>query len=337
MISLNRRDLISAGALTGLVAACQTHTASVGVAARRDYDRFIIDLDRQPDLVVDIWPDGPPGPGGENLNPHYISRENPFGLPDRAVHEVTRPKLSLFRAAVPNGTSILIIPGGGYNHVVVEKEGYEGARYFSTFGFDVWVMDYRLPHQGWAAGPDAPFQDAQRAVRTLRQLSRTSRNKLVVMGFSAGGHLAGSLSQKFQAELYEPVDQADTLSARPDLSALIYPVALMGTPFTHMGSQERLLGSDPTPEMLAAYDLTTHPNPDGPPVFLLHALDDEAVPYENALRLATSYRNAGIPAVLHSFETGGHGFGMRGIDKTPLAKWPGLFMDWSNTDRPVES
>lgn len=300
------------------------------ISDSKDYDRFIVDVDRQPDETLQIWPDGPPDDTAQELNQHYVERDNRFGLPDRAVHEVTSPTLSVFHAKKPNGDAILLIPGGGYNHVVVEKEGYEGARYFNQFGYDVYVMDYRLPHQGWTAGPDTPLQDAQRAMRLVRQLQ--SENDIdgdeIVMGFSAGGHLAGSLTQRYEAKVYEGSDQADTLSARPDKSVLVYPVALMGTDTAHKGSQIRLLGETPDEAALDAYDLTTAPNPEGPPVFLLHALDDTSVPVENSLELALAYRAAGIPAVLHIFENGGHGFGLRGIEETPLATWPKLVMDW---------
>ena len=149
------------------------------------------------------------------------------------------------------------------------------------------------------------------------------------MGFSAGGHVAGSLTERYDASVYEPIDEADELSARPDLSALVYPVALMGSEFTHKGSEANLLGKSPSTVQLAKYDLAHAPNPDGAPVFLLHALDDTSVPFENSLELATAYRKAGVSAVLHSFVSGGHGFGMRGLDNTPLSAWPDLFVSWA--------
>ena len=148
------------------------------------------------------------------------------------------------------------------------------------------------------------------------------------MGFSAGGHVAGSVTERSDARVYDPRDQIDTLSARPDLTALIYPVVLMGSEFTHKGSQIRLLGTEPTSETLEKYSLTETPNPQSPPVFLMHTLDDPAVPYENSLMLSTAYRKAGVEACLHTFAKGGHGFGMRGIEKSPLRAWPQLLMEW---------
>ena len=327
MKSITRRSLI-AGASSLPLAAC-AHSEAANMCSATP-DSFIIDVARQPDDIFPLWPDGAPGGENTNLNEHYVSRENSFGLPDRAVREITNPTLSFFRATAPsNGITLLIAPGGGYFHVVVEKEGYEGARYFNQFGFDVYVMNYRLPHQGWAAGPDTPLQDAQRAVRLVRQKASPS-DQIAMIGFSAGGHVVGSLTQRYDVSVYQAIDAADELSARPDLSALLYPVALMGSEFTHKGSETNLLGNSPSPVQLDQYDLAHAPNPDSPPVFLLHALDDTSVPFENSLQLTAAYRRTGVKAVLHSFVSGGHGFGMRGIENTPLAAWPGLFIDWAN-------
>ena len=321
-------SLFCALTLTG----CAIAQLEQSVSAAPDADPFLVELDRVPDKVFYLWPDGAPGGEHPNLEEHYVERTNPYGLKDRAVRDVTNPTLSFFKAENPNGASILIVPGGGYGWVVVEKEGFEGARYFNQFGYDAYVMTYRLPNQNWAAGPDTPLQDGQRALRMTRhhaaELGR-SPDKIMVMGFSAGGHLAGSLTQRFDADVYAPVDKIDEISARPDLTVLGYPVALLNSPFAHQGSQVSLLGNAPSEDDLLKYDLTTTPNTSGPPVFLLHALDDTSVPFENSLYLAEAYRKAGISAVLHSFERGGHGFGMRGITGTPLQAWPGLVMDWA--------
>lgn len=326
---LYRTMVIPLAAIAGLVVCTSIPAARPsGISS----STLLVDLDRDPDLVLQIWPNGPPGGEAVTIEEHYVERDNPFGLKDRAVHDVTHPTLSLFKASEPDGKAIIIIPGGGYKWVVVEKEGFEGARYFNQFGYDVYVMSYRLPHQGWAAGPDTPLQDAQRAVRLVR--SRAVKDgidpdKIMVMGFSAGGHLAGSVIQRFDAPVYQPVDEVDALSARPDLGVLVYPVVLMSKPFAHEGSRINLIGNNAAPELYAKYDLSTAPNPDSPPVFILHALDDEAVPVENSLELAGAYRTAGVKAVIHTFEHGGHGFGLRGIEDMPVASWPHLVIEWA--------
>lgn len=321
MAGLDRRRLLLASAGLGLTACASRaapHAASIPL---------LVDLDRQPDEEIELWPGGAPGGEGVDLQEHYVERENALGLPDRAALDVTRPTLTLFRAQDPDGSVMLLIPGGGYRHVVVEKEGFEGARHFNRFGADVYVLKYRLPHQGWAAGPDTPLQDAQRALRLIR--SRAPHAQVTAMGFSAGGHLCGSLCQRFDEPVYTPRDEADALSARPDLGVLVYPVTLMRPPHGHAGSRTHLLGQTPSADAIAKYDLTTAPNPDGPPLFLLHTLEDASVPVENSLELAVAARRAGLPAVLHVFDRGEHGFGLRVAEGSPLAKWPGLVLDWT--------
>ncbi len=292
---------------------------------------LLVDPTREPDAVIDLWPAGPPGGESIKLEEKIVERENPYNLLDRAAHNVTRPTLSVFRPQKPDGSAILIIPGGGYSWVVIDKEGYEGARWFSRHGATVYVLRHRLPHQGWAAGPDTPLQDAQRAIRLIR--SRTSADgidpkRVMVMGFSAGGHVAGSLATRFNATVYEPRDATDQLSARPDAAVLMYPVVTMKQGQAHPGSRRNLLGEAPTDEQVAKYSLETAPPADAPPTFLLHAADDASVPVENSLLLFSGLKSANVPASLHIFETGGHGFGLRGLDNDPRRAWPDMVMAW---------
>ena len=321
---LDRRALI-AGAAAPL-GACAV------ASSLPERQSLLVDLDRAPDFEIDLWPNGAPGGAVMSLNEHYVERVNPYGLPDRAAHEVTRPTLSAFRAKNPDGSAILIISGGGYSWVVVEKEGFEGARLFSRYGSTVYVLKYRLPHQGWGGGPDTPLQDAQRAMRVIR--SRAHEDgidpaRILTMGFSAGGHVAGSVSARFDERVYDPVDAADRLSARPDATALIYPVVTMKAPHTHAGSRRNLIGDAPAAALVEKYSLETSPPADTPPTFLMHAADDAAVPVENSLALFAALKSAGIPAAMHVFEKGGHGFGVRGVDDAPLRRWPSLVLDWA--------
>jgi acetyl esterase/lipase len=266
---------------------------------------LIVDVDRVPDEVISIWPAEAPGGERVHLNEHFEARTNPFDLPDRVVKEITRPTLSIFRAAHPDGSAILIAPGGGFAHVVVEKEGWECARWFSRHGATVYVMTYRLPQEGWGAGPDTPLQDAQRAMRVIR--ARATR---------------------FEALVYRSIDATDALSARPDAVVLVYPVATMREPHAHAGSRDNLIGKSPAPDRVAKYSLETNPPAGTPPVFLLHAGDDTSVPVENSVALYTALKKAGVPVVLHIFEHGGHGFGLRGLEDNPVRVWPQLVLDF---------
>jgi acetyl esterase/lipase len=314
----SRRTVLAVGAAL-LAAACASAVPPAPAATI------------EPDETVLLWPMGPPGGVPEGLQERIVHRDNPFGLTDRAAHDVTAPSLSIFHPETPDGSAILIIPGGGYKWVVIDKEGFEGAAHFAGGGATVYVLRYRLPHQSWQAGPHAPLQDAQRAVRVIRARAEedgVDPARVMVMGFSAGGHLAGTLAMQFDMPTYAPADAADTLSARPDAAALIYPVATMTEPFAHPGSRLNMLGAAPTPETITHWSLESMARPDMPPVFLMHAADDAAVPVENALMLQAALRQAGVPVALHVFEAGGHGFGLRGIAGTPLQSWPSLLHDW---------
>ncbi len=292
---------------------------------------LLVDAGRAPDAEIELWPDGAPGGEAVSLTEHVVDRDNPFGLVDRAAHDVTRPTLSVFRPERPDGSAILIIPGGGYRWVVIDKEGFEGARWFSRQGATVYVLKHRLPHQGWAAGPDTPLQDAQRAMRVIRSraaVDGVDPARVMVIGFSAGGHVAGSLATRFDAGVYASRDAADSLSARPDAVTLMYPVISMKAGIAHTGSRENLLGPAPEQAVVDMYSLETAPPSTTPPTLLIHAADDASVPVENALVMFDALRGAGAVAALHVFDAGGHGFGLRGIEDDPLGAWPGLVMDW---------
>jgi acetyl esterase/lipase len=293
---------------------------------------LLTDLDREPDLEIPLWPDAPPGGTPAGLHEYLEERTNPFNLRDRAARDVTRPLLSLFRSGNPDGAAILIVPGGGYRWAVVDKEGYEGARWFSQLGAHVYVLRYRLPHQGWAAGRYAPLQDAQRAMRIIRARADDdgiSPDRVMVMGFSAGGHLAGSLCVFAERAITAPTDEIDALPATPNAAALIYPVVTMRAPYAHAGSRTHLLGAEPDDAAVAEMSLDEQSLSGFPSAFLMHAQDDEAVPVENTLRLHDALRRAGKRPALHIFENGGHGFGLRGIESQPLRRWPGLVYDWA--------
>ncbi|WP_232824282.1 alpha/beta hydrolase [Blastomonas sp. UPD001] len=181
----------------------------------------------QPSETIDLWPKGAPGAPAKPLVETVQERSTDRLVTDRAVFGITRPRMAVFRPDRPNGAAVLITPGGGYRWVVVDKEGYEMGRWLAARGFTAFVLFYRLPGEGWAAGPDVALADAQRAMRLIRHRARdfaVDPERVSAMGFSAGGHLCADLSTRFDAKAYEPVDAADALSARPHSAAPIYPV-----------------------------------------------------------------------------------------------------------------
>jgi acetyl esterase/lipase len=180
-----------------------------------------------PGEVFGIWTGAPPGSNDVKVVEETVERPNASGLRDRIVRGVTSPRITVFRPGGRPRGAFLLLPGGGYRHVVVDKEGFETARWLAERGFAVFVLFYRLPADGWAAGPDAPLQDAQRAMRMLRARAATwsvDPARIGVIGFSAGGHLAASLACSHARRTYTPEDAADEQSARPAIAGK--PVAV---------------------------------------------------------------------------------------------------------------
>lgn len=282
--------------------------------------------------VAPIWRDGPPGGEKVTVVEEVIERNPPPNpLRDRYVKHVRNPTLTVFEPATPNGASLLMTPGGGYKWVVMDKEGYECAARFAAAGVTVYVASYRLPGDGWEAGPAVALQDAQRALRLVRARAAVrglDPKRIGVMGFSAGGHVAGCLTLMWDRPTYAPMDEIDALSARPDSCVLVYPVATMSPPFAHPGSRERMFGPAPTAAQEQAWSLEANARANAPPTFLLHAADDSAVPVENSLRLYDALRAAKVPTELHVFEEGGHGFGLRFARGKPVEAWPDLVLTW---------
>lgn len=286
----------------------------------------------EPSETIDLWPGGAPGLPRGPLTETVDERSRDPDLADRAVHGITRPRMVVFRPAVPNGAAVLVTPGGGYRWIVIDKEGYEIARWLSARGFTVFVLFYRLPGDGWAAGPDVALADAQRAIRLIRHRAATwgiMPDRVAAMGFSAGGHLCGDLATRFMVPAYRPIDAADRLSARPDVAALIYAVQSMTLPVAHAGSRTLLLGASPAAALERAHSPAANVSARTPPTFLVHAEDDATVDVANTLEMRAALRAAGVSVETHLFAHGGHGFGLRRAVGKPAELWPTLFLNWA--------
>lgn len=327
-MTIDRRSLIVAGLASALTARAGAQTPPpVAVGAQ-------VPGLPQPTETIDLWPAGAPGLPAKPLTETVNERSTDGLVSDRVVFGVTRPRMAVFRPDRPNGAAVLLTPGGGYRWVAVDKEGYEMARWLTARGFTAFVLFYRLPGEGWASGPDVPLADAQRAMRLIRHRARDfaiDPERVSAMGFSAGGHVCASLSTRFAASVYRPVDAADRLSAKPHSAAPIYPVISMDPAVAHPGSRQLLLGPAPTSELEALYSPDRQVPADAPPHFLLHAEDDNVVPVENTLRLRAGLKARGIPVETHLFANGGHGFGLRKAIGKPIEAWPDLWRDWART------
>jgi len=304
---LDRRTLIAAGAATGLIPAAAR-------AARARHQSF------------EIWPTHPPGPPRSPVTEQEVPRSPAGPADDTAFLHVTRPTLTYLAPVRPNGAALLLIPGGGYQRVAIGHGGRALLEHFADQGYAAYLLKYRLPGDGWAAGPDAPLQDAQRALRHIRARAASAGHapeRIGAMGFSAGGHLAAMLASRAGAT-YAPVDAIDRQPLGIKVSALLYPVVLMTGAHVHRPSREELLGPSPDPARAERYSPAAAVSPRTPPTFLAHALDDRVVPAENGLAMLSALRSAGVPTEAYLPEIGGHGFGLQDRARAPLP-WPGLF------------
>jgi acetyl esterase/lipase len=313
-------------------------TLALGIAARTSAQTRPPATPQSPHITVpdpvetiDLWPGGAPGAPSKLPVETVRERSTDPAYNDRYVFGIGRPRMAVFRPQRPNGGAVLITPGGGYSWVVIDKEGYEMARWLSARGITVFVLFYRLPHEGWAAGPNVSLSDAQRAMRLIRHRAASygvDPKRICAMGFSAGGHVCADLLTRFDVRVYDPVDAADRLSARPDAAAPIYPVMSMTRPTAHTGSRKNLVGENASPERERAHSPHLNVSADAPPCFLLHAEDDASVVVENTLLLRAALRAKGVAVETHLFPDGGHGFGLRLARGKTVEGWQELFFAW---------
>jgi acetyl esterase/lipase len=289
-------------------------------------------LAADPAEVIPVWPATPPGGENVHLTTRIVERSaQPDVRRDRYADTIGMPILTVFRPARPDGSAIVLAPGGGYIRDVIDTEAFESARRFAAAGITVFVLYYRLPGDGWANRSDVPLQDIQRAVRLVRAYAGhygLDPARVGVLGFSAGGHVVASLATRYADKVYAPIDAADGLDARPAFVGMLYPVITMSEK-SHPGSREKLLGPNPSRDAVAKYSCEQHVSAATPPSFIALANDDAAVPpMANGVAMYEALFAAKVPVEMHAFAIGGHGFGIRWAAGKPAAAWPDLFLEW---------
>jgi acetyl esterase/lipase len=265
-----------------------------------------------------LWPDGAPLAKGNAEN-------------DKPTVTVYRPDTTK-----ANGAGIVICPGGGYGHLAMGHEGLDIAKWMNGLGITAFVLKYR--HRNTGYGHPAPMLDAQRAIRFARagaERYRLDRDKIGIMGFSAGGHLASTVGTHFDNGQAEAADAIDRVGCRPDFMILVYPVIALATEYAHGGSKKNLLGDKPDARLVANLSNETQVTEKTPPTFLMHTGGDSAVPPENSVLFYMALRKARVPAELHIYEKGGHGYGLAASDAV-LASWPGRCEDWLRVRRVIK-
>jgi acetyl esterase/lipase len=259
-----------------------------------------------------LWPDGAPGAKG--------------------TADGDKPSITIYLPPKDkaNGAAVVIFPGGGYGHLAMDHEGHQIAQWLNSFGVAGFIVKYRHSRSGAGYGHPAPLQDAQRAIRTVRSNAKKwdlDPNRIGIIGFSAGGHLASSAGTHFKQRYSEAKDEIDRAGCRPDFMILMYPVASFTESFTHKGSRRNLLGENPDAKLVWSLSNEKQVTSETPPTFLVHANDDKPVPPENSIYFYLALKKANVPAELHIYEKGGHGFGP-GVGKGPVSSWMLRCSDW---------
>jgi pectinesterase len=247
----------------------------------------------------------------------------------KRIAKVTHPSVTVYHPAKPNGKAVVICPGGGYWILAIDKEGMKVAEEFTRWGITAVVLKYRIPDTEHQLDKSlAPLQDAQAALQLVRKNAsawKVNPSKVGIMGFSAGGHLASSASVHHDFSANK--ESTDTTSKRPDFSILIYPVISSDTSISHRGSITKLTNGLPNEkEQIAFFSNENYVNTSTPPVFLVHASDDLAVPVANSIKYYEACIRNKVPADMHIYAKGGHGFGLH--NKTTDDSWMERLQNW---------
>lgn len=269
--------------------------------------------------VIQLWPEGPPGAKPDGGEERVVNSR---------VSNIHIPTLTYFPAAGDraNKAAVVVCPGGGYQIVAFSHEGIDVARRLNAIGVSVFVLKYRLVEYGHPA----PLQDVLRAIRTVRSRAAefgVAPERIGVMGFSAGGHLAATAATLFDSPEGRTGAALDAVSGRPDFAALIYPVITLKDPFAHAGSRRNLIGQTPAAGQADRLSPDQQVTKNTPPAFLVHTAEDKSVPLENSILFYQAVRAAGGSAEMHLYEKGAHGFGL-GQTLGPASDWPARLETW---------
>lgn len=250
-----------------------------------------------------------------------------FRMKGGVASKVSRPTLTIFLpdAAKANGAAVIVCPGGGYGALMMQTEGYNIAKYYQDHGVAAFVLKYRLPSELTMQDKSiGPLQDAQQAIRLVRMNAvewKVDINRVGIMGFSAGGHLASTLSTHYAKSL---IDNPEKSNLRPDFSLLVYPVISMGEKLGHSGSRVSLLGSNASVDAIKLFSNDEQVTSNTPPAFLIHSADDSVVDVDNSINYFQAMRRNKVPVELHVYPKGNHGF----VLHMPIEEWMGLCLKW---------
>jgi acetyl esterase/lipase len=262
--------------------------------------------------------------------PNYISSpKQEINYGNGRIAGIAIPQIIIFLPQKPDSakSAVIICPGGGYARLAIEHEGYEVARTLNAHGIAAFILKYRIPNDSFMTNKQiVPLQDAERAIQLIREKAvewNVNQNKIGIMGFSAGGHLASTLGTHFNEVV---IENSKNTSLRPDFLILGYPVISFDKTIAHMGSRNNLIGKDPSQELSEHFSNELQVTAQTPITFIVHASDDATVPVENSVRFYQALQKNKVPAEIHIYEKGGHGFGLH--NKTTTDEWFESLIHW---------
>jgi len=273
-------------------------------------------------LYKDSIPNSKPSPNEESST---YEGENKILI----VHNVSRPSLTVFLQPKEkaSGAAVIICPGGGYSILAASHEGYDVAKKLNEMGVAAFVLKYRIPDDKTMLNKEiGPLQDAQRAIQIVREEAvewNINPSRIGILGFSAGGHLASTAGTHFNKAV---IENKNNTSLRPDFMVLVYPVISFTDSVGHVGSRDNLLGKNPSEEKIRAYSGELQVVANTPPAFLVHAGNDDVVKVQNSIRFYEAEQKNNIPAEMHIYPKGGHGFGMN--NPTTKDLWVERLKNW---------
>jgi acetyl esterase/lipase len=279
-------------------------------------------------ITIPLWPEG--------QVPNYKAsgeKEKIESADIIRISLVQTPEMTVYLPSkkTATGQAVIICPGGGYSYLSYNWEGTDAAGLLVGKGIAAIVLKSRLPNSKSNITPHlSPVMDAKRAIRIVRANAvkwNIKKDAVGIMGFSAGGHLASTLGTHFDSGDAKATDSVERLSSRPDFMVLVYPVISMSKPIMHAGSRNNLLGAKPDSSLAILYSNELQVTKETPPTFLIHATDDKSVPVENSLLFYQALKDNNIPAEMHIYPKGGHGFGL-GLGKGYLETWTDRLVDW---------
>jgi len=285
---------------------------------------FIMNNTMQSQTVMSLYKDSIP-----NSKPSADEEKTSFENGITIISKISRPTLTIFlpKKEMANGTAVVICPGGGYWVTASSHEGTDVAKEFAAMGVAAFVLKYRIPNDATMMNREiGPLQDAQQAIKLVRDRAKEwniNPGRIGIMGFSAGGHLASTAGTHFGTSL---IPNAEHTSLRPDFMMLIYPVISFNDSIGHRGSRDQLIGKTPAPEKIKEYSNELQVTDQTPPTFLVHASDDDGVKPENSIVFYQALLRHKIPAEMHMYQSGGHGFGMKQKSKKEL--WMERCRNW---------